>query len=164
MAQEIERKFLVESDFRPFVLYSNTIRQGYLCFDAERTVRVRICDDQAFITVKSAPNERGWSRYEFEMPIPLEEAETMLTMCLPGVIDKTRHYIDYRGYTWEVDVFHGDNAGLIVAEIELESEEEMFELPPWTVREVTGDPRFSNAMLAQHPFCRWDTGAQMECL
>jgi CYTH domain-containing protein len=155
MAQEIERKFLVKEDFLPFVTRSERIVQGYLCADEDRTVRVRISGAQAFLTIKSAPNECGWSRYEFETPIPPAEAETLLTMCLPGIINKMRHWIEYAGHTWEVDVFHGDNAGLTVAEIELRSETETFALPPWAGCEVTGDPRYCNAMLAQFPFCQW---------
>ncbi|MDR1601343.1 MAG: CYTH domain-containing protein [Tannerella sp.] len=156
MALEIERKFLVEGDFAPFVAGSEKIVQGYLCADVERTVRVRISGAGAFLTVKSAPNERGWSRYEFETPIPPADAEEMLTLCIPGTVSKVRHRINAGNHVWEVDVFHGDNEGLIVAEIELDSEDEPFDLPAWLGREVTGDAKYCNAMLAQKPFKQWN--------
>jgi CYTH domain-containing protein len=151
MAQEIERKFLVTGDFMPFVVRRTRIVQGYLCSDPERTVRIRIYGDKGFLTVKSAANERGWSRYEFEQAIPLTDAEELLALCLPGTIDKVRHLVPVGRHTWEVDVFHGDNEGLVVAEIELSSEEDTFERPDWLGEEVTGDPKYYNAMLAKHP-------------
>ncbi|MDR0757256.1 MAG: CYTH domain-containing protein [Tannerella sp.] len=156
MAQEIERKFLVDGDFMPFVVSSEEIVQGYLCADKERTVRVRISGAEAFLNVKSAPNARGWSRYEFETPIPPADAEEMLKLCLPGVISKVRHRIAAGNRVWEVDVFHGDSEGLIIAEIELDSEDEPFDRPAWLGREVTGEAKYFNAMLAQRPFRQWD--------
>jgi len=155
MAQEIERKFLVSGDFSPFVTRRERIVQGYLCADAERTVRVRICGDKAFLTVKSATVAGSWSRYEFETPVPVAEAEEMLKLCIPGVIDKERYRIDVENHTWEVDVFHGDNEGLTIAEIELASEDEPFVRPDWVGAEVTGDPKYYNSMLAQRPFMTW---------
>ncbi|MDR2765221.1 MAG: CYTH domain-containing protein [Tannerella sp.] len=155
MAQEIERKFLVAGDFMPFAVRRARMVQGYLCSDVERTVRVRICGDRGFLTVKSAANERGWSRYEFEQAIPPADAEELLALCLPGTIDKVRHWVPVGRHTWEVDVFHGDNEGLVVAEIELPSEEDTFTWPDWLGEEVTGDPKYYNAMLAKHPFNRW---------
>jgi CYTH domain-containing protein len=155
VAQEIERKFLVAGDFRPFAVRCSRMVQGYLCSDKERTVRVRICDNRGFLTVKSAANERGWSRYEFEQAIPPDDAEELLALCLPGTIDKVRHWIRAGRHTWEVDVFHGENEGLVVAEIELASEEDTFERPDWLGEEVTGDLKYYNAMLARHPFNRW---------
>ncbi|MDR1780876.1 MAG: CYTH domain-containing protein [Tannerella sp.] len=157
MAQEIERKFLVSGDFSPFVTRRERIVQGYLCADAERTVRVRICGDKAFLTVKSATVAGSWSRYEFETPIPTADAEEMLKLCLPGVIDKHRHWIEAGKHTWEVDVFHGDNEGLVVAEIELESEDEAFAKPDWVGDEVTHDPRYYNSALAQLPFTKFSS-------
>lgn len=131
------------------------IRQGYLCTDAERSVRVRICGDKGYLTVKSAADERGWSRYEFEQAITPEDAGELMKLCLPGRIDKVRHYVKVGGHTWEVDVFHGENEGLTVAEIELASEDETFELPAWVGREVSGAPEYYNSMLATHPYSTW---------
>jgi CYTH domain-containing protein len=156
MACEIERKFLVEGDFEPFVIRSEKIVQGYLCAEAERTVRVRQCGAEAFLTVKSAPNERGWSRYEFEIPTPPADAEEMLKLCIPGTISKVRHWVDAGDHIWEVDIFHGENEGLILAEIELGSEDELFDRPAWLGREVSGDPKYYNAMLARQPFRHWN--------
>jgi CYTH domain-containing protein len=155
MKEEIERKFLVRGDFSRAVARRDRIVQGYLCADAERTVRVRLCGEKGYLTIKSASNARGWSRYEFEQAIAGEDAEELLTLCLPGVIDKVRHWIPAGEHTWEVDVFHGENEGLVVAEIELASEEDVFELPDWVGEEVTGDPAYYNAMLARHPFGKW---------
>ena len=131
------------------------IVQGYICSDAERTVRVRIREDVGFLTIKSATNERGWSRYEFELPIALKDAEELIKLCLPGTIEKERHYVKVGNHVWEVDVFHGENEGLIVAEIELASEEELFELPAWAGEEVSNETRYYNSMLAKNPFSRW---------
>ena len=152
---EIERKFLVKNNgFIHEAYRKRRITQGYICSDADRSVRIRICEDEAFLTIKSATNERGWSRYEFEQPIPLDDAEELMKLCLPGIIDKVRYYIKFAGKTWEVDVFHGENEGLIVAEIELESEEETFDLPDWVGQEVSGDLRYYNMMLAKHPYSK----------
>jgi len=141
--------------FRSEAYKVSRIVQGYLCSDAMRTVRIRIKGDEGFITVKSAPNKRGWSRYEFEQSIPLAEAETMLKLCLPGVIDKERHYVRVAEHIWEVDVFHGANEGLIVAEIELLSENDAFVLPAWIGEEVSGDARYYNSALAMRPYSQW---------
>jgi len=107
------------------------------------------------LTIKSATNEKGWSRYEFEQQITQADAEELLKLCLPGVIDKVRHWIRVGNHLWEVDVFQGVNEGLVVAEIELSSEEETVELPAWVGEEVTGDPKYYNAMLSQKPFSQW---------
>jgi len=155
MGLEIERKFLVNGDFSGQADSYSRIVQGYICADKDRTVRVRICGDKGFLTIKSASNERGWSRYEFEQPISVTDAEELLKLCLPGVIDKVRYWVKVGEHIWDVDVFHGDNEGLIVAEIELQSEDEIFELPEWAGEEVTGDPKYYNAMLSKHPFGRW---------
>jgi len=153
---EIERKFLVkDNSFVDEAFKTYRIVQGYICSDSERTVRIRIRDDEAFLTIKSATNERGWSRYEFETPIPLKDAEELMELCLPGLIDKVRHYVKVGHHTWEVDIFHGENEGLIIAEIELESEDETFELPLWALREVSGEEGYYNSMLAKRPFSKW---------
>ena len=151
---EIERKFLVNNNaFIDEAYKKHRIIQGYICSDAERSVRVRIREDKAFLTIKSASNERGWSRYEYEQPVPLEDARELLRLCLPGLIDKIRHYVKVGAHTWEVDVFQGENEGLIVAEIELDSEEDVFKLPAWIGQEVSGDPKYYNMMLAKQPYC-----------
>jgi CYTH domain-containing protein len=155
MSLEIERKFLVIGDFEKDVLKRKRIVQGYICAEEDRTVRIRIQGDECFLTIKSAPNERGWSRYEFEQQITPADAEALLKLCLPGIIDKVRHWIQAGNHLWEVDVFHGENEGLIVAEIELSSEEETFDLPAWIGEEVTGDAKYYNAMLSQKPYNRW---------
>ena len=153
---EIERKFLVrDRSFVEEAFKKHRIVQGYICSEAERSVRIRIRDDEGFLTIKSATNERGWSRYEFEKAIPLKDAEELMELCLPGLIDKVRHYVKVGNHIWEVDIFRGDNEGLIMAEIELESEDEIFELPSWAGQEVSGDARYYNSMLAKHPFSKW---------
>jgi CYTH domain-containing protein len=153
---EIERKFLVgNNSFTDAAHKALRILQGYLCMDAERSVRVRIRGGEGFLTIKSASNERGWSRYEFEQPIALNDAEELMKLCLPTLIDKVRHYVKVGDHTWEVDVFHGAHEGLTVAEIELVSEEDVFERPSWVAEEVSGDPRYYNLMLAKHPYAEW---------
>ena len=155
MGLEIERKFLVKGDFEKEVVSRKRIVQGYICAEHDRTVRVRIQGDEGFLTIKSAPNEKGWSRYEFEQPLTLNDANELLKLCLPGVIDKVRHWIPAGNHLWEVDVFQGENEGLVVAEIELSSEDEIFELPTWVDEEVTGDAKYYNACLSQKPFSQW---------
>ena len=153
---EIERKFLVkDNSFVDEAFKKRRIVQGYICADAGRSVRVRIRGDEGFLTIKSATNERGWSRYEFEKPISLKEAEELMELCLPGLIDKVRHYVKVENHIWEVDIFNGENEGLIVAEIELESEDDIFDLPLWVGQEVSGDARYYNSMLARRPFSEW---------
>ncbi len=129
--------------------------QGYICSDADRSVRVRVCDNEGFLTIKSASDERGWSRYEFEQAISKSDAEELLNLCLPGRIDKDRYDVPFGAHTWEVDVFHGANEGLVVAEIELTTEAESFEFPEWIGQEVSGNVNYYNAMLAQHPYSKW---------
>ena len=140
MAIEIERKFLVSGDFLPEAVSSTRIVQGYICSQPGRTVRIRI------------RGEEGLSRYEFEQKIPLVDAERLLELCEPGAIDKVRYLVPRGSHTWEVDVFHGANEGLILAEIELSSEDEPFEKPAWLGKEVSGDRRYYNSMLTKHPF------------
>ena len=150
---EIERKYLVkDTSFVGEAFRKRRIVQGYICSDAKRTVRVRISGEEGFLTIKSETNERGWSRYEFEYPISLKDAEELLDLCLPGRIEKVRYEVKVGDHIWEVDVFQGDNDGLVVAEIELESEGEAFEMPEWVGEEVSGDARYYNAMLALCPF------------
>jgi len=155
MAQEIERKFLVKGDFKSHATRSARIIQGYLSSVPERTVRVRVKGDKGFITVKGIGNASGVSRYEWEMEIPRSEAEELLAICEPGVIDKTRFLVESGPHTFEVDEFYGANEGLVVAEIELSAETEEFERPDWLGEEVTGDVRYLNSMLVKHPFTTW---------
>ena len=156
MAQEIERKFLVKGDYKPNVTKETRIIQGYLSSVPERTVRVRIKGNKGFLTIKGIGSESGASRFEWEKEIFVEEASTLLKICEPGVIDKTRFIVPERtGLEFEVDEFYGDNEGLTVAEIELPSEDFPFEKPEWLGKEVTGDIRFYNAMLMKNPYKNW---------
>ena len=153
MGTEIERKFLVrDGEWRN--AKSTAYRQGYLNTDKERTVRVRAAGDRGFITVKGIT--QGAKRAEYEYEIPLADAEEMLSqLCKRPLVEKRRHEVPYSGLTWEVDEFFGENDGLVVAEIELESEDQAFEKPPWVGEEVTGDPHYYNANLAERPFSKW---------
>ncbi len=144
---EIEHKYLVEKDFRPFVAESIHIIQGYLSDDPSRTVRVRTMGDQAFLTIKGKSSDSGLSRYEWEKEIPSSDALELLRLCLPGVIDKHRHIVNYSGHRWEVDEFHGVLEGLVIAELEVESEDAIFDLPPFVGKEVTGDKKYYNSQL-----------------
>ncbi|HMM12497.1 MAG TPA: CYTH domain-containing protein [Bacteroidales bacterium] len=155
MAQEIERKFLVVGDFKPFATKATRIVQGYLSSVPERTVRVRIKGDKGYITVKGIGNQSGASRYEWEKEIPVSEADELLRICEPGVIDKTRYLVPAGNHTFEVDEFYGENQGLVVAEVELSDEADHFEKPSWLGNEVTGDARYFNSMLMKHPYTRW---------
>lgn len=131
---------MVAGDFRPFVCSTTHIVQGYLNSAPERTVRVRIRDDKGYLTIKGLSDGKGMSRFEWEKEISLPEAEELMRLCEPGIIDKNRHIIEYGGHVFEVDEFFGENAGLIIAEIELSSEDETFGKPQWLGQEVTGDP------------------------
>lgn len=153
MGTEIERKFLVTSDAWRAGASSRRLVQGYLSRDPERTVRVRLDGDRAALTIKG--KNQGATRAEFEYSIPAADAELMLALCLPPLIDKTRHEVVHDGHRWEIDEFAGDNAPLIVAELELGSENEAFSRPPWLGREVTDDPRYFNSQLAVNPYSRW---------
>ena len=156
MAQEIERKFLVKADFRSWVIKETRITQGYLSSVPERTVRARIKGDKGFLTIKGIGSESGASRFEWEREISLEEANSLLEICEPGVIDKTRFIVpEESGLKFEVDEFYGDNEGLIVAEIELPSEDHPFKKPDWLGEEVTGDVRYFNSMLMKNPYKKW---------
>ena len=156
MAQEIERKFLVKGDFKPFVTKSTRITQGYLSSVPERTVRVRIKGEKGFITIKGIGNASGASRFEWEKEIPVEEVKSLLELCEPGIIDKTRYIVpEASGLIFEVDEFYGDNNGLTVAEIELPTEEHPFTKPEWLGEEVTGDVKYFNSMLMKNPYKNW---------
>ncbi|MDI6742569.1 MAG: CYTH domain-containing protein [Smithella sp.] len=153
MPLEIERKFLVNgNDWKT----SNGERyvQGYLNLDKGRTVRVRLTGKHAFLTIKGVA--RGISRREFEYEIPVCDAEELLKMCEGSIIEKTRHAVFYKGLTWEIDEFLGENEGLIIAEVELDSEDQIFEKPPWLGTEVTNDARYFNSNLTVIPFKQWN--------
>ena len=155
MAQEIERKFLVKEGYKQFAYTYTRITQGYLSSVPERIVRVRINGDRGFITIKGVSNLSGMSRYEWEKEIPVNEAHELLALCEPGIIDKTRYLVQVGKFTFEVDEFYGENECLVVAEIELSSEEELFDIPLWLGKEVTGDRRYYNSKLAKNPFSKW---------
>jgi adenylate cyclase len=156
MAQEIERKFLVKSeDFKKVASKETRITQGYLSSVPERTVRVRIKGKSGYITIKGIGNESGASRYEWEREIPVAEVEELLKICEPGVIDKTRYEVKSGIHTFEVDEFYGENSGLIVAEVELKSEDQAFTKPDWIAEEVTGDSKYYNSMLMKNPYTKW---------
>jgi len=153
---EIERKFLVVSDaFKREAKKSARIVQGFLNTHKERTVRVRISGEQAFLTVKGQSSDDGLSRFEWEKEIDVVEAEKLLKLCEKGIIDKIRYEIEAGNHIFEVDVFFGDNEGLIIAEIELENENDAFEKPKWLGKEVTGDIRYYNAQLIKEPYKNW---------
>jgi adenylate cyclase len=153
---EIERKFLVlNNDFIALAVAKNRIVQGYLNSNPERTVRVRIKANKGFLTIKGKGNDSGTTRLEWETEIPLAEAEKLLSICENGVIDKIRYEIPSGKHTYEVDVFAGENNGLIIAEIELSAENESFEKPNWLGQEVTGDNKYYNAYLSNNPFGSW---------
>ncbi len=155
MAIETERKFLVCGDFKKDAIRKIRIRQGYLCSAPERTVRIRTSDEKGFITIKGKSNEHGLSRYEWEKEIPYSDALELMALCEPGAIDKTRFLVPCGTHVFEVDEFHGQNEGLIVAEIELISKNEPFTKPNWLGNEVTEDIRYYNAMLTKKPFKTW---------
>jgi CYTH domain-containing protein len=156
MSLEIERKFLVKNqDFKTESFEKKYIKQGYLNSDKNRTVRIRISDMLAFITVKGKSNRTGTSRYEWEKEIPLTEARSLLLLCEPNLIEKYRYLIKKGPHTFEVDTFLGDNSGLIVAEIELNSENEKFEKPNWLGKEVTGKAQYYNSSISKLPFLTW---------
>ena len=154
---EIERKFLVKSDaFKTQAYTQNKIAQGYLSSLPERTVRIRIKGNKGFITIKGIGQQGGMSRFEWENEIPLDEAVQLLTLCEKGKIEKTRFEIKSGSHIFEVDEFYGENEGLIMAEIELKSETDLFEKPEWLGEEVTNDERYYNAYLSKNPFKDWE--------
>ncbi|WP_163410951.1 CYTH domain-containing protein [Flavobacterium ajazii] len=154
---EIERKFLVKSDeFKAVAFAQNNIAQGYLSSLPERTVRIRIKGEKGFITIKGIGHHGGMTRFEWENEIPLGEAQELLKLCEKGKIEKTRFEIQSGKHVFEVDEFYGENEGLVMAEIELESETESFEKPDWLGDEVTNDERYYNAYLSKKPFKDWE--------
>jgi adenylate cyclase len=153
---EIERKFLVTSDaFKKESFAQNRIAQGYLSSNPERTVRVRVKGNKGYLTIKGASNESGMSRFEWEKEIPVTEAEKLLLLCEKGIIDKTRFEVKVSNHVFEIDEFYGENQGLIIAEIELSTENESFVKPVWLGEEVTADSRYYNAYLSKNPFKNW---------
>ncbi len=153
---EIERKFLVTSEeFKTEAFKSSVIKQGYLNSHPERTIRIRIQDKKAFLTIKGKSSESGLTRFEWEKEIPLEEALELLKLCEPGTIEKVRYLVKSKEFTFEVDEFSGNNQGLIVAEIELHSEEDIFEKPSWLGEEVTGNNQYYNSQLCINPYKNW---------
>ena len=155
MAQEIERKFLVEGEFKSLAFAQSRIMQGYISSKPGRTVRVRIRDDKGFLTIKGRADEAGLSRYEWEQEIPLADAQDLMKLCEPGMIDKIRYLIRSGSHVFEVDEFFGENEGLIMAEVELSSEDESFDKPSFLGQEVTGDRRFYNSQLMKKPYASW---------
>ena len=156
MPIEIERKFLLKDEsWRKLVIKSKNITQGYLANTGRSSIRIRLSDDHASLNIKSMTI--GVTRTEFDYPVPAEEAKILLQeLCTGPLIEKTRHYIEYRGHTWEIDEFSGENAGLIVAEIELDDQNEGFAVPDWLGNEVSHDPRYYNICLTEHPYSAWD--------
>ena len=154
--QEIERKFLVRGDdYKRQAHASSRICQGYILSERGRTVRVRIRDTKGYLTIKGPSENGGLSRYEFEKEITLDEAEHLLELCEPGMIEKTRHLVKSGKHIFEVDEFHGENEGLVLAEVELNSEDEPYEKPDFIGEEVTGDRRYYNSCLKEHPYSKW---------
>jgi len=152
---EIERKFLVKGDFKPYIQQSIRITQGYLYSSPDKTIRVRMKGDIAYLTIKGKSSSDGTSRFEWETEIRKSEAQELFKLCEPGLIDKTRNLINVGEHLYEVDEFHGDNEGLIIAEIELLSENDSFLKPEWLGDEVTGEAKYYNAMLAKSPYKNW---------
>ena len=158
---EIERKFLVKSDDYKAQSHDSTrITQGYISRSPGRTVRVRVRDDRAYLTIKGGGSASGMSRLEWETEISVDEALQLMVLCEKGIIDKTRYLVRVGEHTFEVDEFYGDNEGLTVAEVELGSEDEPFERPSWLGEEVTGDRKYYNSSLTVHPYCEWTSSAK----
>ncbi len=155
MPREIERKFLVMGEYKSQAFAHSRIVQGYICSARGRTVRVRLRDGRGYLTIKGASDAAGMSRYEWEKEISREEAEELMKLCEEGVIDKTRYLVRSGSHVFEVDEFYGDNEGLVMAEVELASEDEPFERPAFIGREVTGDVRYYNSQLMKHPYREW---------
>lgn len=149
---EIERKFLIrlgDASYKTDAIACRSIKQGYICRHPSRTVRVRICDDDAFLTIKGASDASGTTRFEWEKPINPDDARALMALCEPVIIEKTRYVVPFAGHTFEVDEFSGAHSGLVLAEIELASPDEPFERPPWLGDEVTGNANYYNAQLSQ---------------
>ena len=155
MAQEIERKFLVVGEYKNLAHTSMHLVQGYIA-SGSRTVRVRISDDRAWLTIKGPSADGGLSRFEWEHEIPAKEAMELLRLAEGALIDKRRYLVDFEGHTFEVDEFYGDNEGLVIAEVELQSVDEHVVYPDWIGKEVTGVKRYYNSQLRSHPYRLWD--------
>lgn len=155
MGLEIERKFLVCGEYKGLASSHSHIIQGYICSQKGRTVRVRLRDDRAYLTIKGPSFNGGLSRYEFEKEISKDEGLSLLRLCEPGIVDKVRWLVPVGDHTFEVDEFLGDNEGLVVAEVELGSEQEYFDRPPFLGEEVTGDRRYYNSCLRILPYSQW---------
>lgn len=155
MPLEIERKFLVTGDFKSLAYAHSRIRQGYICSGGGKTVRIRMRDDKGFLTIKGPSNRDGMSRYEFETEVSLSDAQDLMRLCEPGIIDKTRYLVKSGRHVFEVDEFYGDNEGLVMAEVELSDENEPFEKPSFIGEEVTGDRRYYNSHLRNYPYKLW---------
>lgn len=156
MSEEIERKFLVkDSSYKNMAVSYSRITQGYICSDKGKTVRVRIRNGKGYLTIKGPSADNGLSRYEWEHEIPVGEALELMKLCLPGMIDKTRYLVKFGKHVFEVDEFCGDNEGLVVAELELSSDDERYEIPPFLGEEVTGQVKYYNSSLMKCPFKDW---------
>ncbi len=166
MHQEIERKYLVcGEDYKSLATQVYHIRQGYLCRDVERTIRIRerktlnaehrTLNSEAFLTIKGKPQAGLLGHFEYEHKVPQSAADGLFTLCEQGIIDKHRYIVPHNDVIIEVDVFHGENEGLVMAEIELQAEDQIVELPAWLGKEVTHDKHYYNAYLSQHPFTTW---------
>ena len=154
MAKEIERKFLIDLNELGSLNNGIVIKQGYISTTSKTVVRIRVAGKHAFLTLKG--ENKGVIRTEFEYEIPIEDANEIISeLCNGPIVEKIRYLIPYSGHTWEVDIFHGENDGLVVAEIELSSEDQGFERPPWVTTEVSGDPRYYNSSLLDNPFKSW---------
>lgn len=155
MGKETERKFLITGEFRHEKYICSKIKQAYISSVPDRTVRIRISENRGYITIKGGSDLSGMCRFEWEKEISVKEAEDLLLLCEPGIIEKTRYRIQKGKHTFEVDEFAGSNTGLMIAEIELADEDEEFEKPEWLGKEVTSDPRFYNSYLSKNPFNKW---------
>ena len=156
MGLEIERKFLVKGDYKTQATSSTRIKQGYICSERGRTLRGRLRDTKAYLTIKGPSRDNGLSRYEFEKEITFDEALSLFALCEPGIVDKVRWLVPAGNHTFEVDEFFGDNAGLVVAEVELSRADEFFIKPDGIGKEVTGDRRYYNSQLRKNPFKNWN--------
>ena len=153
---EIERKYLIKNDFKKYVVKSYRIKQGFLSIDPERTVRIRTYENKGFLTIKGKGSNNGTTRFEWEKEIPFNDAKQLLKLCKPSIIDKTRYIISIKDdLFFEVDEFYGDNKGLVIAEIELPTEDSLFNKPNWLGKEVTGEKKYYNSMLSQTPYNTW---------
>ena len=156
MKREIERKFLITSnDYKQNISSKHDIIQGYLSTKPSRTVRIRVGGGKGYLTIKGGTSKNGLCRLEWEKELPLEEADELMALCLPNKIEKARCKVNYKGWLFEVDIFKGINEGLKIAEIELDSEADIFEKPKWLGEEVTGIKKYYNSQLCQNPFTKW---------